>query len=67
MNKNNLCYCILTLQYIKRHYVTGYLLVIVIIIGGRDTIRGNTIKIWDILLSIVNMCGRTYVICTFVP
>ncbi len=25
--QDNLCYCILTLQYIKRHYVAGYLLV----------------------------------------
>ena len=26
MNKNKLCYCILTLQYVKRHCVAGYLL-----------------------------------------
>ncbi len=25
--QDNLCYCILTLQYVKRHYVAGYLLV----------------------------------------
>ncbi len=31
MNKNNLCYCILTLQYIQRHCVVGYLLVVTII------------------------------------
>ena len=31
MNESNLCYCILTLQYVKRHCVAGYLLVIVII------------------------------------
>ncbi len=24
--QDNLCYCILTLQYVKRHYVAGYLL-----------------------------------------
>ncbi len=29
--QDNLCYCILTLQYVKRHYVAGYLLVIIII------------------------------------
>ncbi len=30
--QDNLCYCILTLQYIKRHCVAGYLLVLIIII-----------------------------------
>ncbi len=25
--QDNLCYCILNLQYVKRHYVAGYLLV----------------------------------------
>ncbi len=32
MDKSNLCYCILTVQYVKRHCVAGYLLVIIIII-----------------------------------
>ena len=32
MNKNNLCYCILSLQYIKCHCVAGYLLQVIIII-----------------------------------
>ncbi len=27
--QDNLCYCILTLQYAKRHCVAGYLLIIV--------------------------------------
>ncbi len=27
MNKNIFCYCILTLEYVKRHCVVGYLLV----------------------------------------
>ena len=31
MNKNNLCYCIHTLQYVKHHCVAGYLLVLIII------------------------------------
>ncbi len=30
--KTNLCYCILTVQYVKRYCVAGYLLVIIIII-----------------------------------
>ena len=30
--QDNLCYCILTLHYVKRHYVAGYLLVITIMI-----------------------------------
>ncbi len=29
--QDNLCYCILTVQYVKRHYVAGYLLIIIII------------------------------------
>ncbi len=29
--QDNLCYCILTLQYVKRHYVAGYLLIYIII------------------------------------
>ncbi len=41
MNKNNLCYCILTKQYVKRHCVAGYLLVIIFLnthrLGHTDT------------------------------
>ncbi len=32
MNRSNLCYCILTVQYVKYYCVAGYLLVIIIII-----------------------------------
>ncbi len=32
MNESNLCYCILTVQYVKHYCVAGYLLVIIIII-----------------------------------
>ncbi len=32
MNKNNLYYCIFTLQNVKHHCVAGYLLAVVIII-----------------------------------
>ncbi len=34
MNKNNLCYCFITLQYAKGHGVAGYLLVVIIIISS---------------------------------
>ncbi len=36
MNKSNICYCILTVQYVKRYCVAGYLLVIIIIIYDID-------------------------------
>ncbi len=38
--QDNLCYCILTLQYVKCHYVTGYLLVL-ILVGVADSVLGT--------------------------
>ncbi len=32
MNKSNLCYCILTVQYVERYCVAGYLLVIILLV-----------------------------------
>ncbi len=35
------CYCILTVQYVKRYCVAGYLLVIIIIICGKLVRKGG--------------------------
>ena len=44
MNKSSLCYCIHTLQYVKRHCVAGYLLVIIILLAPCNTVALDVLQ-----------------------
>ncbi len=57
MNKNNLRYCILTLQYVKRHCVAGDLLVIIII---NIIINFNIIIIVIIIIINMSLCTNSH-------